>query len=137
MPREAIAELPEWSPGTVAVLSTGAGAPHAIPISTGVRGGPATVLLALARRRESLARLREDRRCALTVLAAGVAVTAHATAAVVEEGERVALVRLDVDSVQDHGQPTFEVEAGVRWSWTDAEAQRADAELRSALRALG
>jgi len=129
--------LPEWPDGTVAVLSTAAGPPHAIPVSTAVRSGDATIHLALALRRESLARLREDRRCALTVLAAGVAVTAHATAAVVEEGERVALVRLDVDSVQDHGQPTFEVEAGVRWHWTDPEAERADAELRSALRALG
>ena len=128
--------LPDWPDGTVAVLSTAAGPPHAIPVSTAVRSGDATIHLALALRRESLARLREDRRCALTVLAGGVAVTAHASAAVVEEGERVALVRLDVDSVQDHGQPTFEVEAGVRWSWTDAEAERADAELRSALRAL-
>jgi hypothetical protein len=129
--------LPDWPDGTVAVLSTAAGPPHAIPVSTAVRSGDATIHLALALRRESLARLREDRRCALTVLAAGVAVTAHATAAVVEERERVALVRLDVDSVQDHGQPTFEVEAGVRWRWTDAEAERADAELRSALRELG
>jgi hypothetical protein len=129
--------LPDWPDGTVAVLSTAAGPPHAIPVSTAVRSGDATIHLALALRRESLARLREDRRCALTVLAAGVAVTAHATAAVVEERERVALVRLDVDSVQDHGQPTFEVEAGVRWRWTDPEAERADAELRSALRALG
>jgi hypothetical protein len=129
--------LPEWPDGTVAVLSTAAGPPHAIPVSTAVRSGDATIHLALALRRESLARLREDRRCALTVLAAGVAVTAHATAAVVEERERVALVRLDVDSVQDHGQPTFEVEAGVRWRWTDPEAERADAELRSALRAFG
>jgi hypothetical protein len=129
--------LPDWPDGTVAVLSTAAGPPHAIPVSTAVRSGDATIHLALALRRESLARLREDPRCALTVLAAGVAVTAHATAAVVEERERVALVRLDVDSVQDHGQPTFEVDAGVRWHWTDAEAERADAELRSALRALG
>src|SRR3954467_10768070 len=140
--------LPEWPDGTVAVLSTAAGPPHAIPVSSAaprrgatipppaVRSGDATIPLALALCRESLARLREDRRCALTVLAAGVAVTAHATAAVVEEGERVALGLLDVDSVQDHGQPTFEVEAGVRWHWTDPEAERADAELRSALRAL-
>jgi hypothetical protein len=129
--------LPDWPEGTVAVLSTAAGPPHAIPVSTAVRSGDATIHLALALRRESLARLREDSRCALTLLAPGVAVTAHASAAVVEERERVALVRLDVDSVQDHGQPTFEVEAGVRWRWTDPEAERADAELRSALRALG
>ena len=31
--------LPTWPDGTVAVLSTGAGAPHAIPVSTAVRSG--------------------------------------------------------------------------------------------------
>jgi hypothetical protein len=46
------------------VLSTGAGAPHAIPVSTALRSGPATLHLALGLRRESLARLREDPRCA-------------------------------------------------------------------------
>src|SRR3954454_21163953 len=97
-------ELPTWAPGTVAILSTGGGAPHAIPVSTGVRRGPRTVLLALALRRESLARLREDPRCALTVLAAGnVAVTAHGRATVVQEpmaaADRVAAVRIDIDDV--------------------------------------
>ena len=129
--------LPEWPDGTVAVLSTGAGPPHAIPISTAVRSGPATIHLVLALRRESLARLRDDARCALTILAAGdVAFTAHATASVVEERERVAFLRLAVDAVQDHNQPTFAIEDGVRWRWTDADAERADAELRAAVRAL-
>ena len=118
------------------VLSTGAGAPHAIPVSTAVRSGDATVHFALGLRRESLARLREDPRCALTVLAAGVAVTAHGTAAVVGESDRVAFLRLEVESVQDHHQPTFEVEAGVRWHWADAEAEAGDAEVRAALREL-
>jgi hypothetical protein len=126
--------LPEWPEGTVSVLSVGAGAPHAIPVSTALRSGPATVHLALGLRRESLARLRADPRCALTVLAAGVAVTAHATAAVVGENDRVAFVRLDVESVQDHDLPTFELEDGVRWRWTDAEAEAGDAEVRAALR---
>jgi flavin reductase (DIM6/NTAB) family NADH-FMN oxidoreductase RutF len=106
-------ELPDWPPGTVTILATGAGAPHAIPVSTALRTGPRTVVLALAKRRESLARLREDPRCALTILAAGVAVTVH-----------------------DHDQPTFEIEAGVRWRWTDADAERGDAEVRAALSRL-
>ena len=126
--------LPDWPDGTVTVLSTGAGAPHAIPVSTAVRSGPATVHLALGLRRESLARLREDPRCALTVIAAGVAVTAYATASVVEENDRVAFLRLDVESVQDHDQPTFEIEAGVRWRWTDAKAEAGDADVRATLR---
>jgi len=135
-------ELPAWGPGTVTVLSTGAGPPHAIPVSTALRTGPRTAVLALALRRESLARLREDPRCALTVLAAGnVAVTAHGRATVVEEplgaSEGVAALRIDVDAVQDHGQPTFEIDDAVRWHWTDDDAAARDAAIRAALIALG
>ena len=126
--------LPDWPDGTVTVLSTGAGPPHAIPVSTAVRSGPATVHLALGLRRESLARLREDPRCALTVIAAGVAVTAYATASVVEENDRVAFLRLEVDSIKDHDQPTFEIETGVRWRWTDEDAEAGDADVRATLR---
>ena len=129
-------ELPDWPEGTVAVLSTGGGDPHAIPVSTAVRKGPRTVVLALALRRESLARLRAEPACALTVLAAGLAFTAYGKATVVAETERVAAVRLDVESIQDHSQPTFAIEEGVRWRWTDGEAERADAAVREALRAL-
>ncbi len=141
MPRPDPSALPEWEDGTVAILSTGAGAPHAIPVSTGVRAGPRRVLLALARRRESLARLKEDPRVALTLLAGGdVAVTAHGRATVVQEpmevSDRVAAVRLEVERVQDHNQPRFEVQDGVRWRWTDAEAERQDATIRGALRQL-
>jgi hypothetical protein len=134
-------ELPDWPAGTVAILSTGAGAPHGIPVSTALRAGPRTVFLALALRRESLARLREEPRCALTILdGRDVAVTAHATATIVEEpmavSDRVAAVRLDVEAIQDHGQPRFTIEAGIRWRWTDAEAERDDAAIRAALSKL-
>ena len=133
--------LPRWRDGTVAILSTAAGAPHAIPVSTGVRAGDRVVLLALARRRESLRRLREDPRCALTILAEDdVAMTAHCVATVVQEpmrvSDRVAAVRLDVQWMQDHGQPRFEIESGVRWRWTDDEAASRDGEIRAALAAL-
>ena len=133
-------ELPEWPPGTVAVLSTGADDPHAIPVSAFVRAGPRAVLLALAAGRESLRRLREDSRCALTLMAAGdVALTAHAHARVVSEdlaGTGVVAVLLDVDTIQDHGQPTFEILEGVRWRWTDGDAERRDMRVHQALREL-
>lgn len=133
--------LPDWTPGTVAILSTCGGAPHAIPVSTGVRAGDGRIVMALARRRESLARLRIDPRCALTILAAGdVAVTALGRASVVEEpmaiSDRVAAVALDVEAVQDHGQPRFEIQEGVRWRWTDPEAEARDAQIRQALAAV-
>lgn len=141
VPRSDLDELPEWEPGTVAVLSVGGGSPHAIPISTAVRAGPRTVVLALALRRESLARLRRDPRCALTVMAAGnIAVTAHGRATIVEEpmvvSDRVAALRIDVEAIQDHGQETFAIEDGARWRWTDPEAERRDREIRAALSRL-
>jgi hypothetical protein len=126
--------LPEWGPGTVAVLSTGAGPPHAIPVSTAVRRGPRELVLALGLRRESLARLRADPHCAVTMLAAGdLAFTAIGVGVVEEEGPRVAVVRVDVSRIQDHGNDTFVIDDGVQWRWTDDDAARNDAEVRARL----
>ena len=96
------------------------------------------MVLALARSRGSLARLRADSRCALTVLAAGdVAFTARGRAQVVAESlpgaDNVAAVRLEVDEVRDHGSPRFAIDDGVRWSWTDDEAAERDAAVHRAL----
>jgi hypothetical protein len=126
--------LPSWPDGTVAILATGGGDPHAIPVSTTLRAGPSTIVFALAHGRESLARLRSDPRCALAILAADVALTAYGTASVVAERERVVIVQLDVESVQDHRTPAFVIEEGVRWRWLDAGAEGADAEVRAWLR---
>jgi hypothetical protein len=126
--------LPEWPEGTVAVLSTAG--PHAIPVSTAVRSGDRVIHFVLAHKRDSLARLREEPRCALTILAAGVAVTAYGTAEVVDADDRVAYLRLDVESVEDHDQPTFALDEGVRWHWTDERAEAGDAEVRARLRKL-
>lgn len=125
--------LPDWPAGTVAVLSTGAGAPHAIPVSTAIRRGDRSLAIGLGLSRESLVRLREDSRCAVTVLAAGLAFTVHGRAVVERELERIAVVRVDVDSIQDHQSPRFEIDAGVQWHWTSEEAERADAETRAAV----
>jgi hypothetical protein len=130
--------LPDWPPGTVAFLATAGDVPHVIPVSTALRAGDREVLLGLAPSRASLTRLRADPRAALAVLAAGdVAFTAHGRATVVDELDAgVVAVRLDVDDVQDHAQPTFVIEDGVRWRWTDPEAARRDAQVRGALDSL-
>jgi flavin reductase (DIM6/NTAB) family NADH-FMN oxidoreductase RutF len=125
--------LPEWPEGTAAVLSTGAGHPHAIPVSTAVRVGPRTIHFALSLRRESLVRLRQDPRCALTVMARDVAFTALGRAVEFALDDRVTGLRLEVEEIQDHLQPTFAISAGVDWRWSDEGAARADAELRAAL----
>jgi hypothetical protein len=128
--------LPDWPVGTVAVLATSGPAPHAIPISTALRAGPRTILLALAASRESLDRLRADPAVALTILAAGnVALTAYGSAKPLEEPmpEGVLAVRIAVDRVQDHRQPAFEIEGGVRWRWKEAAREERDAAVRAAL----
>jgi hypothetical protein len=120
----------------VAVLATAAGAPHAIPVSTAVRAGDGAILFALAPRRVSLARLRTDPRCALAIVAEDVAITAHGRASIVAEVHGILAVRLDVERIQDHDQPTFAIEAGVRWRWVDDAARERDAQVRSALEEL-
>ena len=125
--------LPEWPEGTVAVLTTRPG--HAIPVSLVHRGGDRRLAVGLAPRRESLANLRRDPRCAVTVLAGGLAFTAYGTATVAG-GDPVAIVRIEVDEIADHDQPTFEITAGVTWRWTDDDAARRDQDAREALRRL-
>lgn len=138
--RPSLVELPEWAEGTVAVLSTGGGPPHAIPVSTALRAGPSSVVLALALRRASLARLRAEPAVALSLFGPGVACTALGHARIVRDpmttADRVAAVRIDVDEIQDHRQPTFTIDAGIAWRWTDDDAQARDAALRAELRAL-
>ncbi len=136
-----LTELPDWDDGTVAVLSTGGGRPHAIPVSTGVRAGPRRVLIALALRRESLARLREEPRCALTIMGGGnIALTAHATASIVQDpmdvSDKVAAVCLEVEEIQDHTQPRFAIESSVKWRWCELEARERDSAIRAALTEL-
>ena len=38
-----------------------------------------------------------------------------------------------LDAIQDHLQPTFKLERGVAWRWTNDEAREADADLRGRL----
>jgi hypothetical protein len=130
--------LPEWSPGTVTVLATAGSAPHAIPVSTAVRVGPRHVLLGLAAGRGSLARLRADDRVALVIVCNQVAVTAHGRARVIDEQlvDGVVAVEIEVEGVQDHDRPTFDIESGVQWRWTDSDAERRDAEVQAALASL-
>src|SRR4029453_4367 len=101
----------------------------ATPLSAAVRRGPLEIAFALSLRRESLARLREDPRCALTLLCAGVSVTALGRAGGESEGARGAVLRLSVERIQDHAHPTFEIDSGVGWHWTTEDAARADAEV--------
>jgi len=132
--------LPDWEPGTAATLCTvdDAGAPHAIPVSTALRAGPATIVLGLAARRASLAFLRARPAVALSVMGEDLAFTAQGTATVADEDVAgVVAVRVAVTAVEDHRRPAFALEAPVAWRWTDDEAAARDAAVRAGLAALG
>ena len=133
-------ELPDWEPGTPAVLSVSG--PHSIPVSTAVRLAPDRVAFALGRRRETLARLREEPAAGLLLLAPGIAFSAYGRVLVVREeleaSPHVAGLELRVERLQDHlaGARTEILEA-VRWRWTEGEAADADAAVRAELGRLG
>jgi hypothetical protein len=123
--------LPHWPEGTVAVLTTHPA--HAIPVSLALRAGDRELVVGLAPRRRSLEHLRADPRCAVTVLAQGLSFTAHGHAVAFGEPDPVVAVRIEVDEIADHDHPTFEIDAGVAWRWTDATAADRDAAARAAL----
>jgi hypothetical protein len=134
-----VEELPHWEPGTPAVLSVQG--PHAIPVSTAVRASDDRVVFALARRRDTLQRLRANPAVALCMLGAGIAFTAEGEAAVVRDELRasphVAAVELRVTRVQDHlADGRTEMLDGARWQFTSDEAREADAAVRTELAEL-
>jgi hypothetical protein len=131
-------ELPRWPRGTVTILVTGGDRPHAIPVSAALRAGPRRILLGLADRRESLARLREHPAVTVVVIAPDCAFSADGSATVVDEHatKAVTAVAVEVERLHDHLRPTFAIEAGVDWHWTDDGAAAADDEVHAALRRL-
>jgi hypothetical protein len=127
--------LPDWEPGTPAVLIVAG--PHAIPVSTSVRRGGERVVFALGRRRETLIRLRADSSAALCVMGRGVAFTAYGRAFVLRDeldAAPVAAIELRVERVQDHlADGRTEMVDGARYEWRDEEALRAESRIRNEL----
>jgi hypothetical protein len=131
--------LPEWPDRTIAVLSTQNEEVHAIPITAPLRIGDRQILLRLKRCRESLARLREHPKVALTIFAKGnLAFTARGPARVVQEpmlgAPMFAAVAIDVENIDDHRQRDLVVDSGVSLDWTNERTQRFVQEQLNGLR---
>lgn len=134
-----LATLPEWERGAPGLLIVAG--PHAMPVSTAVRAGDRRLVLALARRRETLARLREDPRAAFALLAEGVAFTAYGDAAVVREelegAANMAGVELRAGRIQNHlADGRTEMLSAAGWRWRQDEAREADRRVLAAIAAL-
>jgi hypothetical protein len=127
--------LPEWEPGTPAILIVAG--PHAIPVSTSLRRGETRVVFALGRRRETLERLRADSSAALCVLGRGVAFTAYGEAAVVREqldAAPVTAIELRVERVQDHlADGRTEMLEGARYDWRKIKDAESESRIRAEL----
>jgi len=131
--------LPEWPEKTIAVLSTQNEEVHAIPITAPLRFGDRQILLRLKRCRESLARLREHPKVALTIFAKGnLAFTARGPARVVQEpmvrAPMFAAVAIDVEDIDDHRQREFVVDSGVSLDWANERTEQFLQEHLNALR---
>ena len=131
--------LPEWPQKTIAVLSTQNEEVHAIPITAPLRIGDRQILLRLKRCRESLARLREHPKVALTIFGKGnLAFTARGPARVVQEpmlgAPMFAVVAIDVENIDDHRQREFAVDSGVSLDWTNEQTEQFLQEHLNALR---
>ena len=121
--------LPEWPDKTIAVLSTQNEEVHAIPITAPLRIGDRQILLRLKRCRESLARLREHPKVALTIFAKGnLTFTARGPARVIQEpmpgAPTFAAVAIDVENIDDHRQRDLVVDSGISLDWTNERTQR-------------
>jgi hypothetical protein len=131
--------LPDWTPGTPAVLCPVG--PHPIPVSTAVRAGDRRIVMALGRRREALRRLREDPAAALCLMGEGVAFTAfgraHVVAEDLEAADTVVAAALEVERIQDHlADGRTQILDGVRWSWTDEQFDEAEKAIVAELQSL-
>jgi hypothetical protein len=112
-----------------------------VPISTAVRAGDRRLIFALARRRETLARLREDSRAAFALLAEGMAFTAYGDAGVISEkldgAPNMAGVELRVGRIQNHlADGRTEMLSSAGWRWRQEEAREADRTVVAAIEAL-
>jgi Pyridoxamine 5'-phosphate oxidase len=133
--------IPELPNGIVAVLATvGPAGPAAIPVSALLRAGGDRLLFALAATRGSTARLRVDPRAAMSLNGPGMSLCVEGVARLAADplpgAEFMVAFRLEAERVRDARGPATEVDEGIRWRWTTAEAADRHAAVMAALETL-
>ncbi|HEX2504419.1 MAG TPA: pyridoxamine 5'-phosphate oxidase family protein [Miltoncostaeaceae bacterium] len=133
--------IPELPEGIVAVLATvGPAGPVAIPVSALVADGPRRLLFALAATRGSTTRLRADPRAALSLNGPRLSLCVEGAARIAADplpgAEFMVAFRLEAQRIRDARGPATEVDEGIRWRWTAADAADRHAAVMAALRAL-
>lgn len=133
--------IPPLPADLVAILATtGSDGPVAIPVSAVWRRDGGCLLLALARRRASVARLLDDPRAGLSLNAPGlslcVAGPAHLAADPLPGAENMVAFAVSVERAWDARGPATEIDAGIRWRWTDPAAAERHARVLRALAGL-
>lgn len=135
------AALPALPADLVAILATvGAEGPVAIPVSAIHRGPDGRLLLALARRRAAVARLARDPRASLSLNGPGFSLTLTGEARVAADplpgAEGMIAYAVEVRRAWDARGPATEIDAGIAWRWTDADAAGRHERVLSALASL-
>lgn len=130
--------IPPLPADLVAILATtGPAGPVAIPVSAIHRRDARCVLVALSRRRATVERLRDDPRAALSLNGPGLSLCVAGEARVAADplpgAEAMIAYAVVAHRVWDARGPATEVEAGIRWRWTDPEAARRHARVLEAL----
>ena len=116
--------------------------PVVIPVSAVHRHDEAVLVVALRGDRASSARLKHDRRAAVSLNGPGFSICARCRARVLAErlpgAEHMAAFRLDVEHAWDARGPATEVDAGIRWRWTArANAERHELVMNALARLAG
>jgi hypothetical protein len=138
VPPDAIPPLPH---GMVAILaSTGDSGPAAIPVSAVHRRDAGCLLLALSRRRATVERLHGDPRAALSLNGPGLSLCVVGEARVAADplpgAEFMIAFAITADRVWDARGPATEIDEGIRWRWTEPEAELRHARVLDALARL-
>lgn len=135
------APIPPLPGDLVAILATiGPAGPVAVPVSAIHRRDARSVLVALSRRRATVARLRDDPRAALSLNGAGFSLCVEGDARLAADplagADSMVAFLIEARHAWDARGPVTEIDAGIRWRWTEPGAGDRHARVLAALAEL-